>query len=52
MIDNILQLLSISEFYAESENIDIAKGKYEMCTSLKDKKEQKKRSKAWQLKRR
>jgi hypothetical protein len=33
---NLLQLLSISNFYAESENIDIAKGKNEIPKTYKE----------------
>lgn len=35
MLINIIQLLKISDFYGESELIDIAKGRYELNTSLK-----------------
>lgn len=34
MIINILQLLKISDFYGQSELIDIAKGRYELNHSL------------------
>lgn len=51
MIERILELLSISDFLGESELIDIAKGKYKLETTVKGKLEQKKRLKAWQLKR-
>jgi hypothetical protein len=30
MINRILKMLSISEYYGESERIEIAKGKYEL----------------------
>jgi hypothetical protein len=33
---NLLQLLSISNFYGESENIDIAKGKNEIPKTTKE----------------
>ena len=33
MITNIIALLSISDFYGESELIDIAKGKYQIPTN-------------------
>lgn len=46
MIENILNLLRTGDFYGVSENIDIAKGKYELTTSLKKKREQLKRIKA------
>lgn len=34
MIEQIINLLRVSEFYGESENIDIAKGKYKLSNSL------------------
>jgi hypothetical protein len=33
---NLLQLLAISNFYGESENIDIAKGKNEIPKTIKE----------------
>ena len=33
---NLFQLLLISNFYGESENIDIAKGKYEIPKTSKE----------------
>ena len=36
MIEKIIQLLMVSNFYGISENIDIAKGKYEFTTSIKE----------------
>ena len=50
MIGLILELLSVSEFYAESELIEIAKGKNKLENTIKGKTEQKNR--AWQYKRR
>jgi len=35
MIQQIIDMLQIDDFYNESENIDIAKGKYKLHTSLK-----------------
>lgn len=35
MIEHILKMLSIDNFYGESENIDIAKGKNQIPTSFK-----------------
>lgn len=35
MIGQILQLLALSNFYGETELIDIAKGKYKIETSVK-----------------
>ena len=36
MIERIIQMLSLSEFYGVSENIDIAKGKYKIPTTIKE----------------
>ena len=47
MIDNIIQLLSMSDYYGQSELIDIAKGKYEFTLDYKKKQKQIKRKKAW-----
>ena len=35
MIKQIIAMLQIDNFYNESENIDIAKGKYKYHTSIK-----------------
>jgi hypothetical protein len=35
MIKNILDLLALDEFYGQSENIEIAKGKFELIDSWK-----------------
>ena len=35
MIKNVNELLSFNEYYGISENIEIAKGKYEYITSWK-----------------
>jgi len=35
MIRNILDLLKLDEFYGKTENIEIAKGKYQISTSVK-----------------
>lgn len=45
MIQQIIELLAIDEFYGESELIDIAKGKYKIQYSIVDKYKQKKRIK-------
>jgi len=50
MIKTILELLKQSEYLGQSELIDIAKGKYELTTTIKAKINQKKRLKAWQKK--
>lgn len=44
----ILEILRIDHFYNESENIEIAKGKYEMPTSFKKGFKQIKRELKWQ----
>ena len=36
MINKIIEMLLLSDFYGESENIDIAKGKYKFTTSIKE----------------
>lgn len=35
MIKNIIDMLSISDFYGKTENIDIAKGKYKLDKTVK-----------------
>ena len=35
MIKNVIDLLALYDYYGISENIDIAKGKYEYITSFK-----------------
>lgn len=35
MIELINRLLAIDDFFNKSDNIDIAKGKYELTTSIK-----------------
>ena len=35
MIKNVIDLLALYDYYGVSENIDIAKGKYEYTTSFK-----------------
>lgn len=50
MLKNIIQLLQLNEHYGVSENIEIAKGKYELPKSFKKNKIQLKRSIKWQLK--
>ena len=44
----ILEILRIDNFYNESKNIEIAKGKYEMPTSFKKGVKQIKRQLKWQ----
>jgi hypothetical protein len=43
MLKNILDMVSITEFYGISENIEIAKGKYKIPKRIKDVIEQSKR---------
>jgi hypothetical protein len=43
MIKDIIKLLSSADFYGVSENIEIAKGKYAIPTSIKHAYEQGKR---------
>jgi hypothetical protein len=43
MIKQILELLSIDDWYGVSDNIDIAKGKYKGVGSIKEAKQQIKR---------
>ena len=51
MIGNIIDLLSVDDFYGESELIDIAKGKYKAPETLKEMYTNTKRRVKWQLKR-
>lgn len=43
MIKDIIDLLNASDWHNQSENIDIAKGKYKASKNLQDVKEQLKR---------
>lgn len=36
MIKQILELLKLDDFYGKSENIDIAKGKYKIPTTMSE----------------
>ena len=47
MIEQLLELLANENWYGESKNIDIAKGRYKIPKNLKEKKEQVKRENAW-----
>lgn len=47
MIDIILQLLALDDFKGESEEIDIAKGKYKYPDTIKDAYKQFKREIVW-----
>lgn len=44
MLRILVELLRVSEFYGLSENIDIAKGKYKLTTSVKESWKQAKRN--------
>ena len=48
MIKNILDLLALQEHYGQSENIEIAKGKYKLITTWKQGFEKIKRE--WKIK--
>ena len=43
MIDFIVNMLSINEYYGKSHNIEIAKGRYKIGESIKEGLEQRKR---------
>lgn len=43
MLELINKLLVADDFFNKSENIDIAKGKYELTTSFKEARKQRKR---------
>jgi hypothetical protein len=47
MIKQILEMLRFDDFYAQSETIEIAKGKYNLVSSVKDKYKQVKRELKW-----
>lgn len=47
MIKHILDLLALDEFYAQSELIEIAKGKYKRVTTFKEGFKQIKRQLKW-----
>lgn len=44
----IIDLLQMDEWYGVSENIEIAKGKYKLESTIKEKQKQQLRHKAWQ----
>jgi hypothetical protein len=50
MIKNIIQMLSIDDFYVESEFIDIAKGRNEIPKTVTKLYKQTKRKHAWKRK--
>lgn len=43
MIGKIVEILKLDDFYGKSEVIDITKGKYKKCDSVKELYKQKKR---------
>lgn len=43
MIDKIFEMLKLSEHFGKSENIEIAKGKYKLNSSIKEIYKQEKR---------
>lgn len=47
MIKNILDLLALDEHFAQGENIEIAKGKYQYIGTFKDALKQLKRQLKW-----
>jgi hypothetical protein len=47
MIKQILEMLRFDEFYAQSETIEIAKGKYKLTSTVKDRYKQGKREIKW-----
>ena len=47
MIKNIIDMLGISNFHAESENIEIAKGRYKIPKTFKEMVKQKWRAERW-----
>ena len=50
MIRLIIDLLQANEFYGQSENIEIAKGKHKLYFTVKEKMKQQNRAKQWQKK--
>ncbi len=50
MMQLIFEMLHLTEHYGQTENIEIAKGKYELQTEWKGTIRQIKRKKAWQKK--
>lgn len=51
MIENILSLLSVDDWYGVSETIDIAKGKFAIPKTLKQGIKQIKRKREWKKRR-
>lgn len=47
-LKQLFELLELTDYYGESELIEIAKGRNELVTTIKEKREQKKRAKLWQ----
>ncbi len=51
MIKSILNMLSVDDFYGQSEAIDIAKGKNQLPKTIKQGVQQAKRKQAWKKRR-
>lgn len=51
MLDIIINTLMLDDFYGVSKNIDIAKGLYKTPQGIREGLKQRKRKKAWRLKR-
>ena len=51
MLENIIKLLSLQDYFNVSEFVEIAKGKYKIPRTIKEKSQQVKREKRWQQKR-
>lgn len=47
MIENIIEMLRLDQWYGKSELIEIAKGKYQKPSSIKEIREQLKRDRKW-----
>ena len=50
MIEQIFEMLNLTQHYGQSERIDIAKGKNKLPETFKESVEQIRREKAWQKK--
>ncbi len=50
MIQNILELLRLNDYYGEHDLIDVAKGRYEYPNTYREVLRSLKRSMKWQLK--
>jgi hypothetical protein len=50
MLENIIKLLNLRDYFNVSEFIEIAKGKYKIPKTIKEKSQQVKREQKWQQK--